>query len=208
MKTMRLPLKSSAPFLKGTLTTCVMLALWSTAHADSSAPVNITDPFVKQQTALSVDKIPAMPAPGSYGMDKATGKFTHPVATPFSHEGEPFAGELDYWDTKSYIKNMTVEAYYPITVEPFHTWQNIVDFDGKRYLYQYVRRNLKIFDITHPKDVKLVFTKGSTWVLTARVPKKTPTPLTICLVQQRCSGTRNWAKTSWSSPSKYGVLAY
>ena len=163
MKTMRLPNKPRAPFLKSALTTCVMLGLWSSVYADSSAPVNITDPFVKQQTALSVDNTPPMPAPGSYGMDKATGKFTHPAATPFSHEGEPFAGELDYWDTKSYIKNMTVEAYYPITVEPFHTWQNIVDFDGKRYLYQYVRRNLKVFDITHPKDVKLVFTKGSTW---------------------------------------------
>ena len=40
---------------------------------------------------------------------------------------------------------MTVEAYYPWVVEPFHTWQNIIDFDGRRYLYQYVRRDLGDF---------------------------------------------------------------
>ena len=86
MKTMRLPNTRRAPFLTSALSACVMLGLCASVQADSSAPVNISDPFVKQQTALSVDKIPPMPAPGSYGMDKATGKFTHPVATPFSHE--------------------------------------------------------------------------------------------------------------------------
>ncbi|MFP3441214.1 hypothetical protein R0K18_26130, partial [Pantoea sp. SIMBA_133] len=92
-----------------------------------------------------------------------TGRFTHPVATPFSHDNHPFEGQLDEWDTRSYIHNMAIEAYYPITVEPFHTWQNIVDFDGKRFLYQYVRRDLKIFDITNPRDVQLIYTKGATW---------------------------------------------
>lgn len=63
MKTMRLPTPSRAPFFKGALATCVMLGLWTTAQADSTAPVNITDPFVKQQVAMSVDKIPPMPQP-------------------------------------------------------------------------------------------------------------------------------------------------
>jgi len=39
----------------------------------------------------------------------------------------------------------------------------MVDFDGRRYLYQYVRRDLKIYDITNPKDVQLLLTRGHTW---------------------------------------------
>lgn len=165
MKTKLLSIKTHQPFSKSAVAASVILGLLVSAYgqAEEHGPINITDPFVKAQTALSADKIPPAPAPGSYGMDKATGKFIAPVATPFTHDGLPFAGQLDYWDTKSYIKNMKVEAYYPITVEPFHTWQNIVDFDGKRYLYQYVRRNLKVFDITQPKDVKLLLSKGSDW---------------------------------------------
>ena len=96
-------------------------------------------------------------------MDSRTGKFIHPEATFHTYESHPFDGLLDYWDKEQYIKNMKVEAYYPITVEPFHTWQNMVDFDGRRYLYQYVRRDLKIYDITNPKDVKLLLTRGHTW---------------------------------------------
>lgn len=165
MKTMQLSVKPRIPFIKSALCASVALGMLASAYLQASegGAINITDPYVKQQTALSADTSPAKPAPGSYGMDKATGKFIHPKATPFSHEGQSFAGQLDYWDTKSYIKNMKVEAYYPITVEPFHTWQNIVDFDGKRYLYQYVRRSLKIFDITNPKAVQLLHTKGETW---------------------------------------------
>ena len=76
-------------------------------------------------------------------MDPETGRFVYPTVTPHQHESKPFEGQLDYWDTNEYAKAMTVEAYYPITVEPFHTWQNIVDFDGRRYMYQYVRRASK-----------------------------------------------------------------
>ena len=124
---------------------------------------NITDKWVSRTDSLSSDKTPPDPVKGSYGLNKKTGKFTHPLATRDTHDSIRFDGELDYWDTQQYIKNMKIEAYYPITVEPFHTWQNIVDFDGKRYLYQYVRRDLKIFDITNPKDVKLLLTRGHTW---------------------------------------------
>ncbi|WP_102797691.1 LVIVD repeat-containing protein [Bowmanella denitrificans] len=125
-------------------------------------PINIQDPIVKRQAELGGDRTPANPAPESYGM-QADGSFVHPKATPESHDAFPFKGQLDYWDPNSYIKNMKVEAYYPITVEPFHTWQNIVDFEGRRYLYQYVRRDLKIFDITNPKKVELLLTRGHTW---------------------------------------------
>ncbi|WP_218649207.1 hypothetical protein [Pseudomonas taiwanensis] len=165
MKTMPLSVKPVHPFARSRLALSLVLGLLasSSLQAEEHGPINIVDPIVKRQTSLSPDRTPPAPAPGSYGMDKATGKFIPPLATPFSHEGKPFDGQLDHWDTQSYIKNMKVEAYYPIAVEPFHTWQNIVDFDGKRYLYQYVRRNLKIFDITNPKAVTVVHSKGATW---------------------------------------------
>jgi hypothetical protein len=124
---------------------------------------NISDPQVKRLVELVGDHQPGDPAPGSWGMDTATGRFIFPALTPDSHDEHRFDGELDYWDTQQYIHNMKVEAYYPITVEPFHTWQNMVDFDGRRYLYQYVRRDLKIFDVTNPKEVKLLLTRGETW---------------------------------------------
>ena len=123
----------------------------------------ITDPWVARLTSMVDDRTPAAPLPGSYGFDRSTGRFKHPSATPDSHDPHPFPGILDYWDRNDYAMNMTVEAYYPITVEPFHTWQNIVDFDGRRYLYQYVRRDLKIMDITDPKRVEVLLTRGHTW---------------------------------------------
>jgi hypothetical protein len=124
---------------------------------------NILDPWVLRVTALSENKTPPDPDPASFGLNKDTGVFVHPAMTRDSHDSHPFDGTLDYWDPNDYAKNMTVEAYFPITVEPFHTWQNIVDFDGRRYLYQYVRRDLKIMDITDPRDVKVVLTRGHTW---------------------------------------------
>ncbi len=131
-------------------------------HAQSETSL-IPDPYVRGSDALSSDRTPPYPAKDSYGLDPETGVFTHPIATPEQHDAQPFEGQLDYWGDQDYAHNMTVEAYYPITVEPFHTWQNIVDFDGKRYLYQYVRRDLKIFDITNPKDIKVLLTRGREW---------------------------------------------
>jgi len=133
------------------------------SHGKANEDAVIKDKWVARSDSLSVDKTPVDPIKGSYGLNKETGEFTHPVATRDAHDNIRFDGELDYWDTEQYIKNMTVEAYYPITVEPFHTWQNIVDFDGRRYLYQYVRRDLKIFDITNPKEAELLLTRGHTW---------------------------------------------
>ena len=130
---------------------------------ESSPQTAVTDEYVLRADALAEDRTPPEPDPASYGMDPKTGRFVYPAATPHQHESKPFEGQLDYWDTNEYANDMTVEAYYPITVEPFHTWQNIVDFDGRRYMYQYVRRALKIYDITDPKDLRVVHEKGSTW---------------------------------------------
>ena len=134
-----------------------------TAGAEEKKALNIEDPFILLADSMCEASSPADPDPGSWGMDPATGKFVHPEATPHQHGTVSFEGELDHWDTNEYAKNVKVEAYYPWVVEPFHTWQNIVDFDGRRYLYQYVRTDLGIFDITDPKDVKKVYEKGNPW---------------------------------------------
>ena len=131
--------------------------------ADESIADDISDPWVRRVASLSENNTPTDPPEGSYGLDMESGIFQHPAATRDSHDPHPFEGSLAYWDNNDYAKNMTVQAYYPITVEPFHTWQNIVDFDGRRYLYQYVRGDLKIMDITDPKDVKVLLTRGHTW---------------------------------------------
>lgn len=137
---------------------------------------SIDDPWIGRLVALSEDRTPQDPASDRYGMDPDTGRFVHPIATSQAHEPKPFDGSLDYWDTREYSHNVTVEAYHPITVEPFHTWQNIVDFDDRRYLYQYVRRDLKIMDITDPRDVRVLLTRGHTWGPEGGGPDENPYP--------------------------------
>jgi LVIVD repeat len=158
---MKPELRTLAAALGTALALCT--ASFATAWEETPTEDNMSDPHVKRLSELVGNHTPPDPAPDSFGMDKASGIFIHPAMTRDSHDPHPFEGRLDYWDTEQYIKNMTIEAYYPITVEPFHTWQNMVDFDGRRYLYQYVRRDLKIFDVTDPKNVKLLLTKGNTW---------------------------------------------
>ena len=142
---------------------CAERATEETGDPGHAAATNIVDEFILASDAICEANVPADVDPSSYGMDPATGRFIHPEMTPHQEEGKPFEGQLDYWDTEEYADNMTVEAYYPYQVEPFHTWQNIVDFDGRRYMYQYVRRDMKIFDITDPKDVTEVYAKGHPW---------------------------------------------
>ena len=145
----------------------------SGAETNASA---ITDPFVLFSDGICTDSTPPAPAPGSYGMDPVSGKFIHPRATPEQHESQPFEGQLEYWDNREYAHNMEVLAYYPFIVEPFHTWQNIVDFDGRRYLYQYVRRDLNIYDITDPLNVELLLKKGQVWGLNGGGEEVNPYP--------------------------------
>jgi hypothetical protein len=141
---------------------CILMSCGE-APQNESEETTIPDEYVRRTDALNPDRTPPEPDPATYGMDAATGRFIYPAATPEQHDDKPFAGQLDYWDTNEYAHNMKVEAYYPILVEPFHTWQNIVDFDGRRYMYQYVRGDVKIYDITNPKDLKVLLEKGHVW---------------------------------------------
>ena len=99
------------------------------AEGSHAAELNIVDPVIIASDAVCATNEPPEPDPSSWGMTE-DGRFVHPAMTPHQHEPRPFEGQLDYWDDKDYIHNMKVESYVPIVVEPFHTWQNIVDFDG------------------------------------------------------------------------------
>ncbi len=159
-------------------TLCAALALMTGAAlaSDEPAKIDIRDPIIQRWYDITPDKMPPMPAPGSWGMDKATGKFVHPKATEAVHGAPSFDGQLKYWDQKDYALNMKVEAFYPLSASPYHEWQNIVDFGDRRIMYVYNRRHLKVFDITDPRDAKLLATKGSDWGKDGPTPEKDPFP--------------------------------
>ncbi len=161
-------MKSRHAMLKATglgFVTSLMIggSAWASG-GEATGPVNIQDPYIQQWYDLVYDQKPPMPVPGKdYGMDKDSGKFVHPKATPMIDPAPSFPGQLTYWDQKSYSKNMKVISFVPDIASPYHEWQNIVDFGKQRFMYVYNGRNLKIFDITNPHKVKLVLTKGRNW---------------------------------------------
>jgi len=149
------------------LSLAIVSALAGTACAENTGqeqgPVDIRDPFIQRWFDITEDSTPTPPAPGSYGMVGDDGEFVHPKETPSSHAMHPFESQLDYWETRSYAKNMEVLAFYPDVVSPWHTWQAIVDFDDTRYMYVYEGGALGIYDISDPTDLKTVYRHGSKW---------------------------------------------
>ncbi|NMV37634.1 hypothetical protein [Ralstonia insidiosa] len=136
------------------------------AVAPSGTPgtPNVKDPYLADWLRLTPDRKPApLKAGVDYGMDPATGKFIWPKATPEVHEGKRFPGEMTAWDKNVYAKNVKVLAFYPGVDSPFHAWNNIADFQGKRYLYIHDRDYLRIMDVTDPANGKVVFSKGGVW---------------------------------------------
>jgi LVIVD repeat len=105
------------------------------------------------------DRRPEPVDPGSYGM-LLDGSFRHPFQTPVDEESpHPFPGRREEYDLNTYVDGLKVEAVYEgaeFVPDPFHTWQNIVDFDGRRYLFHYDRSEGRVYDITDVKAVKVV----------------------------------------------------
>ncbi|MFD7027774.1 LVIVD repeat-containing protein [Streptomyces sp. NPDC059917] len=136
-------------------TVATLLAPGATA---TTAPTTATakDPNIPD---VCEDRRPGPADPGAYGM-QLDGTFRHPALTPVDEEHEhSFPGRNEKYDTRSYIKNMKVEAAYEgadFTPDFFHTWQNVVDFDGRRYLFQYDRSEGRVYDITDVKKVTVV----------------------------------------------------
>lgn len=127
------------------------------------AHTEIEDPDIQAWHDLVYDQKPPAPVPGEdYGMDEDTGVFVHPKATPLTKNSPGFPGQLDYWDSRSYAKNVREIAFYNEVISAGHTWQNIVDFGDRRYMYVYYGDGLGIFDITDPRKVERLYTQGRT----------------------------------------------
>jgi hypothetical protein len=96
----------------------------------------------------------------SYGIDPSTGQFRHPKAAPYATGEWPVKGSLSYPEDREYIHNMTVEGRWPKLVIPGVSFQNIVDMDGRRYLYHYYRSRVNVYDITDPKNLNILVEKN------------------------------------------------
>ncbi len=137
----------------------------------------ITDPYIKAYSEVVYDQKPPRPVPGvDYGFDSESRKFTHPKATPMVTDPPNFEGQLDYWDSNAYAKNVDVLGFTPKIVSPFHVWQNIVDFGDRRIMYSYGGRNLGVFDITDPTNVETLWMGGPTYGPDGFGPEVNPLP--------------------------------
>ncbi|MGE8320091.1 MAG: hypothetical protein ACN6O3_15185 [Comamonas sp.] len=125
---------------------------------------DMKDPWLAKWLLATPDRRPKdLKAGVDYGMNPQTGEFVWPKATPEVHKGQPFPGMLDHWDQTTFSQNVKVLAFYEGVGSPFHAWNNIVDFDGKRYLYIHDRDYLRIMDVTDPAHAKVVYSKGAVW---------------------------------------------
>lgn len=124
-------------------------------------PFDIQDPWLQRLHGLTYDQKPPRPVPGvDYGMEMETGVFTHPKATPMVTDPPSFEGQLDYWEDRDYAHNMEVISFLQEVASPGHSWQNIVDWGDQRIMYMYSGRNLKIIDITDPRQPRVLESKG------------------------------------------------
>ncbi|MFF5247774.1 LVIVD repeat-containing protein [Streptosporangium sp. NPDC000095] len=94
-----------------------------------------------------------------YGWDEERRLFVHPQSTPYVSGPRPLPQSLDYLEDREYTSNMTVEARWPTVVRLTHTWQNVVDMGGRRYMFHYYRQALNVYDITDPTARELVLEK-------------------------------------------------
>jgi hypothetical protein len=134
-------------------------ALPQTILSDHKAPLPKDESGAGERFVLRAPGEPPHPSAGSWGYDATTGDFKHPAQTPFMPGMVPSPGLLDYLDQNQYALNAKAEAFYPYVVVPNHTWQVIFDFDGRRYMYHYYRNAYKAYDITDPRDLKVIADK-------------------------------------------------
>jgi len=112
-------------------------------------------------SASLLAKAPPHVDPDTYGIDPKTGKFVHPEATPYyAYMGrKPVKGQMEELEDRQYIQNMKIEGHWDIVVKPGHSWQYIIDMDGRRYMFHYYRTVLKIYDITEPHKLEVILDK-------------------------------------------------
>ena len=103
--------------------------------------------------------VPQHVDPSRYGIDPQTGLFNHPAATPYTEGPRPVKGSLDYLEDKHYLSNMTIEGHWPIVLNPGVSHQFFADMNGRRYLYHYYRARMNVYDITQPREMKVILEK-------------------------------------------------
>lgn len=148
--------------MKPSHTTALLLTTLIASAAMAQAPRSGANLKAPDAPAAMADKKtqlpgePLAPAAGSYGFDKASGRFKEPAMTPDAYGAHPFDGSLSYLDQNTYARNFKQEAFYPFVAGAGHSWQASFDWQGRRYLYDYETWHYNVFDITDPRDVKLV----------------------------------------------------
>ena len=96
------------------------------------------------------------PDPSTFGYDTATGVYTHPTAAPEIEGPRPFKGSLTYIDMEEYSQNVDVVAYYPHLASVGHTYQSVLEFDGRRYMFNGGYPSVQIYDITDPRELERI----------------------------------------------------
>jgi hypothetical protein len=123
--------------------------------------VKVYDPT----TFPRVEGEPPDPDPSTWGM-QPDGSFLPPALTPSVPRDQfvPFPGQLPEFDRNTYILNTKAEAFYPLVVNTSHTWQNIYDWDGRRYMLHYGGGNRwSVYDITDPRALTVVDDETLPW---------------------------------------------
>lgn len=142
---------------------CSTVAL-AEGEGGEAGVVDIRDPIIQQWFDVTPHNPPAFPEPGvDYGMIGEDGAFIAPTSSPLSASAPDFPGQLEGWDQNSYAENVDVLAFYPTVTSPWHAWANVLDMDGKRYLYAHDRDYLRILDITDPAKAVEVYSDGGVW---------------------------------------------
>ena len=125
------------------------------------APIPVKEDLTEPKRAPGE---PAHPDPSTYGYDAASGRFKHPAEAPAIPGTKPFKGSLDYLDQNQYLMNTKVEAYQAeMLVSPYHSWQTTLDLNGRRYMIHHEKNVYKVYDITDPREIKVVAAKNWGW---------------------------------------------
>jgi hypothetical protein len=157
-------------YLLGGLIACALLTACETATEQTEElqlpPSFFNDPVLGPLPMVSLDPLGEAagrlegeadhPDPDSYGYDRDSGVFTHPAAAPEIEGPRPFRGSLTYIDMEQYSLNTEVVAFYPHVASVGHTYQFVLEFDGRRYMYNVGYPDVLIYDITDPRDLKII----------------------------------------------------
>lgn len=115
---------------------------------------DIGDPAEQRHGSYTQTRTPKDLKPGvDYGISPKTGELPWSGHARSAQRPEVPWRLLNHWGQDHLHQNVKVLAFYEnVVASPFHVWNNIIDFDGKRYLYLHDRDYLRIMDVTDPAN--------------------------------------------------------